>query len=117
MTGEMVKPAMADEIRELGYWQKVGGVGDEGVCIYPNYSQHFDMADRIREIFASASIEAHDVYLGPRIDIPGVGEVFMEGEEDNVEWNLTSGYIPDGNRSFDEDTLLDFLRELARKNT
>jgi hypothetical protein len=113
MTGEMCKPAKADEIRNIGYWQKVGGIDDAGVCIYPNYPKHFDMADKIKEIYKRASIEAHDVYMGPRIDIPGVGEVFITGDENFVEWNLTSRHVPGGNCTFDEDGLLEFLRELA----
>lgn len=112
MTGEMIKPEKADEIRDVEYWNKVGGVGDDGVCIYPNYPDHFDMMDKIKKIFPDTSIEAHDVYLGPKINIPCVGEVFMTGTEGVLEWNLTSRYFPEGNKTFNEDGLIEFLAKI-----
>jgi predicted RNA-binding Zn-ribbon protein involved in translation (DUF1610 family) len=108
MTGEMVKPEKADEIRDIEYWNKVGGVGDEGILIDPNYPIHFSMLDAIRKVFPDASIEAFDVYLGPKIDIPGVGEVFRADTEGEVQWILTLRCFSNG-ITFDRLGLLDIL--------
>lgn len=113
MTGEMVKPEKADEIRDVEYWKKVGGLGDEGVLIYPNYPECFDMTDKIKEIFSDASVEPFDKYQGPYISIPKIGQVFISsiGAVNGEKWHLSSPFRG-GTTSFDDAGLLSKLREM-----
>jgi len=77
MTGEMYKPENAHR-KDESYWIGRTGVwgtsllGDDGVLIYPNYPEIFDLAEKIKKNTGySAEPKPFDVYQGAYILVEG----------------------------------------------
>jgi len=119
MTGEMYKPEFAELKRE--HWEDITTamgyrtIGDDSVCIQPNYPAHFALAEFLTDNGIDADVRPFDVYQGPYIyvSIKNHGYMIWSVEPGELEDNI---WIIENSGEFSDsmlcDDILDYLNNL-----